>query len=271
MSDRVRLWCITDYKCDLAWWQDFIVKKKITYVLLGEETCPTTGRCHWQGWYRISNGCTLSAMCKAVDGRHVEKMNGSVEQNEKYCRKEGTVILEEGDLPEPGKRSDLERMKEMIVAGNTEREIFEEQPGNYIRYNRGIQKAKSLYEKKRDWEMDVRIYWGKPGTGKTRSVYDEFGIDNVYVKMQGKWWDGYSNEQVVVIDDFDPENMFDIVYGFYLCLLDRYPMRIECKGGSMQFGSKIIIFTSNFNPKTWFIDRKNRDAFFRRVKLIKEF
>jgi len=129
----------------------------------------------------------------------------------------------------------------------------------------------TFYEEKRNWVMDVRIYYGPPGTGKTRSVYDEFGLDDVYQKMVGKWWDGYKGEKVVIIDDFDPDNCFEIVYDFYLKLLDRYPMRIEYKGGSCQFRSKIIIFTSNVDPKGWWSDKENRGAFFRRVNTIKKF
>lgn len=150
-------------------------------------------------------------------------------------------------------------------------ELFEKYPGNYLRYGKMIQEAMNLYQGKRTWEMDVQIYWGEPGTGKTRHVYDTYGYDNVYVKPVGKWWDGYNGEETIVIDDFDPENCHEITYNFYLQLLDRYPMNLEIKGGYTAMRSKRIIFTSNFDPDGWFQHKGNRQAFFRRIKNIYKF
>ena len=46
----------------------------------------------------------------------------------------------------------------------------------------------ALREELRNWVMDVRIYCGAPGVGKSRAVWDEFGVENVYPKMVGKSW-----------------------------------------------------------------------------------
>ena len=62
-------------------------------------------------------------------------------------------------------------------------------------------------------------------------------------------------------DEFNPDKR----------LCDRYPMAVEVKGGSVDFISKILKFTSNFNVDTWFQDRPNKAAFFRRVTSIKCF
>lgn len=150
-------------------------------------------------------------------------------------------------------------------------EIFNNFPNAFIKYHKGIDRARTIFENntRRNWEMEVRIYWGEPGTGKTRSAIEEF--PDAYCKMKGKWWDHYKGEKCVIIDDFDPSNCFDFTFDFYLKLLDRYPLLIEYKGGSREFSSKVIIFTSNFNPDEWFEGKRNRNAFFRRVNVIKEF
>ena len=41
-------------------------------------------------------------------------------------------------------------------------------------------------------------------------------------------------------------------YSFLLTLLDRYPIRIEYKGGSAEFVSRRVIITSNKAPQDWY-------------------
>lgn len=268
-NKRSRSFTITDYELNKKFWEDLKQNDKISYLILGEETCPTTGRIHWQGWIHFENQRSLQAIKKLLKPRHIEIMNGSVTSNETYCRKENNIIYETGHLPSPGARSDLVGLADMIISGTDVKTIFETQPGNFIRYHKGIDRAIALYEPKRNWAMDVRIYWGPSGSGKTRTAHEQFA--NMYTKMVGKWWDHYNGEECVLIDDFDPENCFDVTFDFYLKLLDRYPLLVEVKGGSTSFRSKVIIFTSNFDPKTWFEGRRNRGAFFRRVTAIESF
>lgn len=269
---RERCFAFTDFVLDKEFY--LAMKEKFKYIVIGEEKCPTSGKTHWQGFMILKNRMSEKAMITLLeDGRRIRKMyvDSTPEANIKYCKKDGKIILELGEEPKgSGHRSDLDQLKEMIIEKKTPKEIFEEQPGNFIRYNKGISAAMTLYQEKRNWQMDVRIYWGKPGTGKTRSVHDEFG-DDLYVKMNNKWWDGYNGEKAVVFDDFDPLNCFNSTFDWYLKLLDRYNMKVETKGGSCEFRSKTIIFTSNFDPDTWFEDKANRAAFFRRVNLIKKF
>lgn len=273
MANRHQLFCFTDFflNCNL-WKEDFKKKLNIRYAYAGWEECPTTGRKHLQGWFYLNEKTSYEVVRKKLKGRTVFIANGDSTSQEVYCTKEENIAFEYGIKPAPGTRNDLRKFDELIrTPGITEKEIFEINPDYYIRYNKGVGKVLSLYAPKRNWEMDVRIYWGKPGSGKTKAAWDEFGVDNVYPKMTGKWWDHYNGETCVLIDDFDPDNCFDLVFDWYLKLLDRYPIFVEYKGGSTSFRSKTIIFTSNFNPDYWFRDKDNRSAFFRRVKLIKEF
>lgn len=238
------------------------------WYIIGEEIGHTTGTPHLQGAIYFKNAVVMPKFNPRI---HWEIMRGNCQQNRVYCSKE-KVLVEFGECPKKGKRSDLKSIVEMLLDGASDKEIYAVHGDKALRINGCIARGRcSLFEIKRNWEMDVRIYYGAPGTGKTRAVYEEFGIDNVYSKMVGKWWDGYKGEGCVLIDDFDPTNCFDIQFDFYLKLLDRYPMMIEGKGCSCQFYSHTIIFTSNFDPEIWFAQKPNRDAFFRRVKSIKYF
>lgn len=276
--NRVRNYCFTSYVGKIQF------NDNMKYLVQGIEICPTTGKEHIQGFVIFKNGRTFTAVKKEFDNSiHWEVAKGNIEQNRAYCMKDKNYT-EEGEIPKGnGHRTDLETVANMIRNGATSTDIInrvetteegkvKDYGMDYIRYNRGIEKMINLVKlRPRDWEMDVRIYWGAPGTGKTRAVFDEFGQDKIYTKMVGKWWDGYQGEECVLIDDFDPKNCFDITFDFYLKLLDRYKLLIEMKGSTGQFCSKTIIFTSNFDPETWFLDRPNRQAFFRRVKVIKNF
>lgn len=278
-----RKWCFTSFELEPPEFNE----KIMLYLCYGKETCPSTKKEHWQGFVIFKNARSLSG-CKKSYGSsiHFEPTRGTDEQNIKYCSKDG-AFTEHGSRPVgQGKRTDVTTLAELVRAGKTDAEIANtivapregtDGPKRdfgdvFIKFYRGVRELRAIItDKPRMWEMDVRIYWGAPGTGKTRSVYEEFPADEVYPKMVGKWWDGYSGQKVVLIDDFDPENCFDITYDFYLKLLDRYPLRIEWKGGSGNFYSHIIIFTSNTDPAKWFPLKGNRDAFFRRVKTIKRF
>jgi len=56
-------------------------------------------------------------------------------------------------------------------------------------------------------------------------------FNDIYWKDDTKWWDGYDKHESIVIDDFRASN---IEFNHLLKLLDRYPMRIETKGGYRQ-------------------------------------
>lgn len=71
------------------------------------------------------------------------------------------------------------------------------------------------------------------------------GDGSVYYKSTGKWWDYYQHEDTVIWDDF---RGCDYNLSEFLKLLDRYPYKIEYKGGMCEFNSKSIILTSN---KDW--------------------
>jgi len=268
-----RNFAFTDYVLDPRFWIAFAAHFPKSYIIYGREVCPKTKNIHFQGYIHFKNPVRFEPLLKELKPRHLEKCKGTPSQNITYCSKDDDIVeLNPENKPVgQGTRNDLVAIRDAVKNGASELDICEEFPGDYIRYHKGIEKMRNLYQyTKRNWKMDVRIYWGAPGTGKSRTVHEDYG-DEVYVKMYGKWWDGYNGEKVVLIDDFDPTNCFDSTFDWYLKLLDRYPMKVEYKGGSCEFCSKIIIFTSNYDPSGWFLKKENRDAFFRRVTHIEEF
>jgi len=91
---------------------------------------------------------------------------------------------------------------------------------------------------------------------------------NVYIKEGCKdWWDDYDGTQDVLIDEF---------YGgfrwtYLLNLLDRFPMRVETKGGYVNFAPKRIFITSNRHPSTWYShEYADVGALMRRIEVCEE-
>lgn len=85
-----------------------------------------------------------------------------------------------------------------------------------------------------------------------------------------KWWDGYSNQYVVIIDDY----RCDLCpFSYLLKLLDRYPFMVEVKGGTVQFVSFYIIITAPIGPREMWVTRSNEDLnqLIRRIDEVRDF
>jgi len=91
--------------------------------------------------------------------------------------------------------------------------------------------------------------FGPPGVGKSFWARERWGED-LYIKPQNKWWDGYQGQKNVLIDDYDSK-----VLGHYLKIwLDAYAFTAEIKGGTIQIRPDNIIITSNYKIEELFDD-----------------
>ena len=64
------------------------------------------------------------------------------------------------------------------------------------------------------------------------------------MKDVNKWWDGYEDEKVVVLDDVDPS--FKMMSGMTNRLKvwsDRYPVNGEVKGGTVPLQHDVFILS----------------------------
>lgn len=244
----------------------------MSYFIGNRETCPSTHRKHIQGFFCLHEGITETNARRRWPGVHLEPARGSPEENRKYCSKlkdGGTGdFSEHGILPAPGNPS-KRNAAALALEGKSLKEICMECPTNamYLGMNK-ILNFKGAICEPRTWVMDVRIYYGPTGAGKTRAVYDEFDYCEVYSKPTGPWWDGYDGQKVILVDDFVPA---DEPIDAWLRHTDRYPHKVPMKGSFAEMRSKIIIFTSNYSPDEWWFDKMHKDAFNRRVTSRREF
>jgi len=233
-----------------------------SYIILGNET-GDEGTPHIQGFVFFKSPISFSSFKKKMPRAHIEITKGTPQQNIEYCSKQ-EILFTDGETPIKGKRSDLTGIRDAVINQETMEHIILNYPANYqtIKYAETIQK---YLEKPRIEKPTVEWYYGKTGTGKTRTAFEK--LPNAYFKDGTKWWNGYDQHENVIIDDFRPQQ---ILFQELLRLLDRYPHQVETKGGSRQFKAKHIIITSPLHPKDTFMIHENIDQLLRRLDNIQE-
>lgn len=236
----------------------------IKYMIVGKEICPTTKAKHLQGYLFFKNARHFKAVKKLfhITVRLVSA-NGSPKQNQKYCSKEGNYV-EKGDVPQAGARTDIYEALETAKTGVTYQELLEKHPEVVVKYNNSMTKILDLYTTKRNQPPWVAWVWGSTGCGKTRYA-TEIEPESYYIKDHSIWWNGYSQQKVIIIDDFETWNFRDL-----LRLLDRYPYQGQIKGGYIQINSPKIVITCDREPKDCFIGyKKELPQLLRRITEIK--
>lgn len=246
MSGRTRNWCFTSFS-DVAPVFDANV---MTYLIVGAEVCPTTGKSHWQCFACFKETKTMSAAKKILGECHLEMMMGSHAQASAYCKK-AKKFKEFGTCPKQGKRNDLEDVVKLVNEGTDILTIAETCPLQMIKYGKGIIALKAMADQRLapEWrDLKVIVLWGPSGTGKTRTAVES--SDDYYIKdPTNKWFDGYVGQKTLILDEFMPEAA---PWATLLRWLDGYKLQVETKGGSTFAMWETVYITSNIPPEKWY-------------------
>lgn len=115
-------------------------------------------------------------------------------------------------------------------------------------------------------ERTCTVFWGPTGTGKSRRAWEEAGMEAYPKDPNTKFWCGYVGQKTVIIDEF--RGRIDISH--LLRWLDRYPVRVEVKGGSHPLQAEKVWITSNLHPREWYpeVDVLTVEALMRRLEII---
>lgn len=263
---RFRCWMVTIFEePDYTKWEKI---PEIEYIIGQLEQCPTTGKIHWQGYIECTKAMELTTIKKLLTNNtiHLERRLGTQVQAINYVTKSETKIgttYEYGKKKEQGKRNDLAEAINLLNAGNTINEIIDEIP-NMIRYDKHLERYQQRSVEPRNFETEVIVLIGEPGSGKTSHVMNN--EKNVWIMPEPSsgttWFDGYIGQEVALIDDFAG----NIRYNFLLQLTDRYPMRVNVKGGYVQWRPKKIYITSNYEIENWY--QQDCTALKRRIKQV---
>ncbi|AGL09969.1 relicase [Bat associated circovirus 1] len=226
----------------------FLVPDNAEYAIVGKEK-GENGTPHLQGFVNLKKKMRFNPFKAALGGRaHIEQARGTDLDNKRYCSKGGDLLLEVGEPGKQGKRSDLKEAVTLLNSGANMTAVARAYPEVFIRYGRGLRDyvITAGLSQQRAWKTEVHVIVGVPGVGKSRHVSEQHS--DIYWKPRGKWWDGYCNQEVVCLDDYYGW----IPYDDLLRLCDRYPLRVETKGGTVSFVAKKIYITSNKQIKDWY-------------------
>jgi len=231
-------------------------KSTIRHILFGHEICPKTGTPHLQGNIYFKNAISCLALKKRY-GKvpHWEPTRGNEEQVRDYCSKEDGEWYEYGEPECQGKRNDINLVKEMIKQGKGMRDILE--VATSFQSIRSAEIRLKYGEPQRFWKTFVQWFCGPTGSKKTRKALKILmALGEVYKITKGKWWEGYDGHKYILIDDYRPDFCS---FEELLTILDRYPVRVECKGGSRELLARHIIITTPLSPEKTWEGRTNED------------
>lgn len=264
-ADKYRGYCFTLNNYTQQEYDDIVNKLKYDYLVIGKEV-GESGTPHLQGYVYKQSTIRFNSIKKAIKRAHIEPQRGTIDQAADYCQKDKD-FREWGERPVgQGKRTDIDIVRDTLRDTGKMREVVAVATSySSVRMAECILKYN---EKSRNFKPVVKWYYGATGTGKSKTAYEELGEDCYTCLSTGKWFEGYDAHENVLIDDMRGDFL---KYHELLRLLDRYAMRVECKGGTRQFVAKNIIITSAYHPSEIFSTKEDIGQLLRRIDEIKEF
>lgn len=144
----------------------------------------------------------------------------------------------------PGTRTDIEMIRDAVNKRVPVTELFEI-TNSYQALQFGLKYMS--YRPLNQNRVPPAIYWvyGPSRAGKSH-LCRQNAIGSYWESSRGvNWFDGYTGQKTVIFDDFRFKKG---EYEWVLRLTDRYALRVEVKGASVEFCPELIFFTSTLSP-----------------------
>lgn len=247
---------------------------------VGEQGTP-----HTHLYLAFRNAAEFVMLHQRFHGAHIEGARGSHRENRDYIRKEGKwqddakhetnlpeTFEESGDLPEErgAAKKTSEEILDMIMDGASNAEILRRYPCVMNRLQSLDATRQTLLEEKYRKEfrhLEVTYLWGKTGVGKTSSILNQYGYENVYrVTNYEHPFDSYAQQPVILLDEFRSS----LPIADMLKYLDGYPLMLPCR-----YNDKVACFTKAFlvsniplsaqYPNIQLTEKETWNAFCRRI------
>lgn len=261
-----RSWCFTlnnwtedEYNFIYEWRDD------VTLLVVGKEIgaqgCP-----HLQAVVTFKRTFRLAGLKELLPRAHWEPCRDR-EASIKYCKKDDDYFEIVNDLQ--GKRTDIERAVETLRSSGLNA-VATEHSNTFVKFHGGFRALADQLESGRlaGQKPEVHWYWGSTGSGKTRRVIEK-ECDLWISGDDLKWFDGYQGQEAALLDDFR-DDMCKLQ--FLLRLLDRYPLRVQVKGGHTQWKPLRIYITSSKPPEQMYQKTgENIQQLIRRIDKVEVF
>lgn len=236
-------------------------------------------------------GINFSTIKKRFDGGHYEMAKGTALQNKEYVSKTGKwegnkkhetclegTFEEYGEMPveRQGSRNDLADIYSMVKQGMTNYQIMEQVPDimmhlDKLEIARQTIRDEEFAERWRD--LQVEYIYGDTGTGKTRTIMEQYGYRNVYrVTDYQHPFDGYMGQDVILFEEFRSS----IRLSDMLKYLDGYPVVLPCRYANRQACFTKVYIVTNIPLIKQYSSVQNEymgdyQAFLRRIHKVKQY
>lgn len=268
-------------------------KETIRYLIVGHEISKT-GYKHYQCYIQLFDQIRIKGFQSLIRTKQICMFNqfGTNKEARNYCWK-GQFEAKGTEYPQPssithifgrwcegqGERTEMLDIKELIDEGAEPYDIVQQERffKSYGRYHAFYDKYKCMADDRRlniiRKPIDTYVIYGDGGTGKTQSIYVKYGCANCFSlqdpKGDNKNWNGYTNQKILIIDDFYSW----IPFNEMLRILDNKPYRVRKLGSYAWAQWEKVYITSNCSPFTWYeniqenpIMKKSFSAFLSRIK-----
>lgn len=261
--------------------QQLCADERVLWLTVGlEETPDNPGHYHLQGVVSFKKPCRLSGcigrselfqqFCARSVDKHLNK-----EAARAYAKKDGNYFEYEASEATQGQRSDILTCIDSIRADGLHIAV-DRHPETFAKYHGGLRfVAKTISKMTRKAPPVIYWFYGATGTGKTRLAYEwTLAHDKSYwiSHTDLKWFDGYTGQEVAILDDFRVDNAH--TFAQLLRLFDRYTVDVPVKGGYETWLPETIFVTSPQSPYLMFqkhLDASSDGGFNQLTRRVEEF
>lgn len=258
--------------------------KSVIYWCMADEI-GENGTYHTHIYIQGKGAMRFSTIKKRFDSAHIEMAKGTALQNREYVSKSGKwekdkkhetcvdgTFEEWGEMPveRQGARNDLADLHAMVKEGLSDYDILEQMPEAMLQLDK-IQLTRQVIvqEKyKNSWRDLTCVYiYGDTGTGKTRSVMEKYGYENVFrVTDYFHPFDNYRGQDVIIFEEF--RSGFRIAD--MLNYLDGYPLELPCRYANKYACYTKVYIISNIPLSEQYRNQPQEsfNAFLRRINYV---
>lgn len=224
----------------------------IIYYCISDEIGGEEKTYHTHIFLVCSSCLRFSTLKNHFPSAHIDPIKGTSAEARDYVFKTGKwedsdksetrvpdTQFEWGALPQErqGERTDLARLYELIKDGLSNFEIMEQNP-DYLMSLDKVERARYAVREQqyRDTfrKLTVAYVFGNTGTGKTRSVMEEYGYTSVYrvTDYKSHPFDSYAGEKTLLLDEYNNgfriQDLLNYLDGYPLNLPARYTNKVAC-------------------------------------------
>lgn len=261
--------------------------KSVIYWCMADEI-GEQGTYHTHIYIQGRGAIRFSTLKKNFEPAHFEMGKGTALQNYEYITKTGKweadkkhetcvdgTFEEWGEMPveRQGSRNDLADLVSMIASGMSDYQIIQEMPEAMIQLDKISQTRQVIISEtaRKEWR-DISVYyvWGDTGTGKTRSIMEKYGYENVFrVTDYLHPFDNYHGQDTIIFEEFRSGFRISDMLNY----LDGYPLELPCRYANKWACYHNVYIVSNIPLSEQYRNQpvESFNAFLRRLKGVIRF